>query len=180
MKNLVKTPLDGESGSTLIEIVVATAIVGSILTAIALSLTYTIKLNLQSQARALALKKAQETIDLFRRERTVLGWNNFVQVLDHNQTYCVDFIPTAASEDTMDHIFDDDEDGVSLAGAGSCAYNVVTDEVPIDFKREAYVEFDPAPPASPQTITLEVVASWDNDKSDDDFTVRLEQDFREW
>ena len=173
----MKKHLNQKQGSSLIEIIMATAIVSLILVSIMLSMTYTMKLNSQSQFRALATQKAQETVDLFRRERTVLGCEDFLTVLENGQTYCVAEIPSQPSQSISDHLFDADEgDGVY---PDSCGYDVQTAEVPIDFKREAYVEIDTSDSTLP-IITVTITVSWDNENSADDFSVGLKKEFRPW
>lgn len=158
----------------------ATAIVSSILVSIMLSLSYTMKLNSQTQYRALATGKAQEVIDLFRRERTVLGWDSFSQVLTNGQTYCIAEVPSQTSQSVTNHLFDDDNDGIYHESEDGCNYDVQTAEVPIDFKREAYVDIDTTSDPDLPIITVTITVSWDNENSADDFSVGLKKEFRPW
>lgn len=66
-----------QSGQTIIEILIATGVVGLVMTAIAAGLTLSIKNTSQSKYRALATREAQEVIELYRRERSRLGWESF-------------------------------------------------------------------------------------------------------
>ncbi|MBD3250190.1 MAG: hypothetical protein GF381_01285 [Candidatus Pacebacteria bacterium] len=178
-------------GFSLVEVVVATGIVGSILVAIATALAYTMKLDIQSQYRSLATAKAQEAGDFFRRERTVLGWDDFTAILTDDEIYCIDFIPEEPSTSVEDHLFDFsgqgqeeegegeegefDSDGVYPAPVEGCGYRLSVTNPTINYKRQALVE-----KLSDSVIELTVAVYWDNEKSEDDFSVQLKQRLSRW
>lgn len=64
-------------GSSLIELLIAVMIVGSIVTATAIAMTYTLKNSAETRYRDSAVNLAQDGVELFRREREVRGWDNF-------------------------------------------------------------------------------------------------------
>lgn len=66
-----------QAGQTIIEILIATGVVGLVMTAVAAGLTLSVKNTSQSKYRALATREAQEVAELYRRERSRLGWESF-------------------------------------------------------------------------------------------------------
>jgi Tfp pilus assembly protein PilV len=80
------------SGQSIIEVIIATLIVGMVLTAIAAGLTLSIKNTAQTQLRELSTNFAQEGLEVFRRERNMLGWTAFLEALG-NETYCLNTFP---------------------------------------------------------------------------------------
>ncbi len=168
LKMALPSNLTKQQGATLIEILMATMIVGTVLTAVAATLLYSLKANLQSKYRSLAAQKAQEAIDFFRRERTVLGWSIFYQVVDAD-TYCLPSIPSPPSRSLTDHVF------AGLTKGGCSDYNLSFPNEEINFKREAIVSLD-----DPNTITIEVTVSWPNAKLDEPYSVTLQQELNNW
>ena len=120
MKNTTK-------GSSLIEIIIATAVVGSILTAVAMALTFSIKSTAEANYRSVATTKAQEAMEVFRREKTLLGWADFYSVAGGASTYCLNTLPMVV-------------DGLaSVVGDCGTIYGLVVAGVGTSFMREAEV-----------------------------------------
>lgn len=80
------------SGQSIIEVLIATLVVGLVLTAIASGLTLSLKTTSDTQLRELAGNFAQEGIETIRRERTVLGWTAFTDSLSQG-TFCLNELP---------------------------------------------------------------------------------------
>ena len=75
-------------GSTLIELLIATAIVGVIVTAVAAGVTNSVKNNAESRYREVAIALAQQGIEALRSERANLGWITFHNALSAG-TFCM-------------------------------------------------------------------------------------------
>jgi len=84
--------LRDQSGQTIIEVMIATLVVGMVLTAVAATLTVSVKNTAQSRYQEVARAQAQSGLELFRRERTKLGWQEFQNVIN-NGTYCLNVLP---------------------------------------------------------------------------------------
>ncbi len=148
-----------QTGFSLIEMLVATMVVAMSLTAISAVLTYSIKLSDQSLYREVATAKAQEGMDFFKRERVILGWSDFYDIV--SGSYCLDQIPDPSQSET-NHAFS----GLATSCTG---YELEVSEAPIGFKREATVN-------KPDTTTVEIsiAVSWPN-KDGDDIDVTISQ-----
>ncbi len=77
-----------KAGNTVIEVLVATAVVGLILTSLALLLSNSIKNSSEAQYREVATRLAQDTMEVFRKDRNVMSWNDFLAT-PSNGNYCV-------------------------------------------------------------------------------------------
>ncbi len=171
-----KSPVSS-TGFSLIEILFATLVVAMTLTAIATSLSYSIKINNQSNYRSAAIDKAREGLDFFKRERVTLGWNTFhAELTDESgpnyvtETYCLPTIPDPSS--LPGYVAFDS------MGTGACSdYDLTIEGIAEDFKRDIEVEIDPDTLSNKLTITVTV--SWMGDKGTD-HTVELSQDFHQW
>jgi prepilin-type N-terminal cleavage/methylation domain-containing protein len=81
-----------QQGQTLIEVLIATVVVGTVLTAVAAGLSMSIKNTAQSKMRSLATGYAQQAIEIFQRERNFLGWDTFLSALS-SDVYCLNDLP---------------------------------------------------------------------------------------
>lgn len=88
---------NSQRGQTIIEVLVAAVIVSTVLTAIAVGLTFSVKTTADSRYRAYATKYAQETLEVFRRERANLGWESFVAAVVSG-VYCYNTLPATSQE----------------------------------------------------------------------------------
>lgn len=163
------------SGFSLIEILVAAFVVGVALTAIATVLTYTINLSDQGVQREAAVQLAQEGIDFFKRERVILGWNDFVNELS-SSTYCLEQIPDpslSAASSAFDALVSDGQDGACQDVDGNIVYAISQDGVPQDMLREANVT------EASGVVTIQVEVRWPKDATQD-YQVQLEQELRQY
>lgn len=130
-------------GSTLIEILIVTVIVATVLTAIAGLVTQSLKQSSENEQKTIATSLAQEGLEMFRRYRSNLGWRAF-QSTTSGGTYCLNVIPATTQEfDTL--------------ATGDCGEEVITGTV---FTREAEVTSD----ASQVMVT--VVVTWGTETND--------------
>lgn len=86
-----------QSGSGMIEILIATGVVGLVMTAIASSLVLSIKNSAISKYKVLSTSRAQEAMEVFRREKVLLGWAQFYESLAAN-TYCVNLLASDSAQ----------------------------------------------------------------------------------
>jgi type II secretory pathway pseudopilin PulG len=96
MKKKVKQ-ICGTAGQSLIEIIIVTMVVGTILTAIAASVSMSSKNINETKKKDNATHLAQEVLEVFHRERYVLGWSSFQSALQDG-TYCLDTLPSDSAE----------------------------------------------------------------------------------
>lgn len=77
------------AGQTIIEIIIATAVVAIVMTALMMGLTYSIKNSSQARYKSLANQLAEEGMEFFRQQRALIGWEEFNATLAAND-YCVE------------------------------------------------------------------------------------------
>lgn len=136
MKKRAKT----SAGQSIIEVLIAAGVVGTILTAVAATLTYSVKNSAENKYRSVATTKAQEAVEVFRRERSFLGWETFVDALGGGGVYCLNTLPVTSTE-------------FSSLTPGECTAGLA--EGGTEFTREAIITF---PTASSVRIVSQV--SW--------------------
>ena len=88
-----------QAGQSLIEILLVTVVVATILTAIAASSSMSAKDTAENKRRSMATSLVQESLELFHRERYAIGWESFQAALE-SDVYCLDAIPTDSSSFT--------------------------------------------------------------------------------
>ena len=150
-------------GSSLIEIIIATAVVGGILTAVATALTFSIKSTAEANYRSVATTKAQEAMEIFRRERTLLGWNDFYDAVNGDTYYCFNTLPDAGT--------------LASVAEGRCntSYTLQVAGVGTNFKRDIVVS------TGSDLVTVTVTVSWKNPNNlARDHKVEISQDIRRW
>lgn len=148
---------NSQRGSTIVELLVATMVMALVVTAIASGMTYSIKNQSEARYREIATTLGQEALDIFRKERGLLGFGTFEANLSNNQNYCVP------------------EDAFSLSDippATNCPMNI--DASGQDFSREAFVTFLPS-----GAVRVEVTVSWFKSATENR-SVELVQEFTQW
>lgn len=88
----MKRKLLQPTGFSMIEVMIAVMVVGMVMTAVAALMTSSTKLTAESRYAGFARSKVQEALEVFRRERFLLGWNDFYNSLA-NGVYCYNQIP---------------------------------------------------------------------------------------
>ncbi len=153
-----------QSGFSLVEILVAAVILGTVLTGLMTILSYSIKSNNQAQIRTVARDRTQDGIDFIRSQKEVLRYAGMRQILegmaagDSSIDFCLESDDTnASSTDINNHIFDD------LSEPPSCS----TIEANTGTEMTRVVTFDLS---VPDEIGVEVSVSWPNSA---DETVRV-------
>lgn len=152
-----KHPVRSSQGSGLIEILIATAAVGFVLTAIAATLMMSVKTASESKYRSIAEQKASEAMEVFKRERVLLGWSSFIGSLETDD-YCFVALPAPTSPFS--------------SFRGSCVPGDTFVVAKTDFTRWAEVT------VIPNTVTVKMVVSWPMGTTTN--SVDIVQQFKKW
>ena len=91
-----KLKMHRETASTLVEVLVAVAIIALVLTAVGAMMSMSIKLASSNEQKKLALHRAEEGLEFFRKERMTSSWYSFAQALLSNPAglYCMTDFPS--------------------------------------------------------------------------------------
>jgi len=144
-----------------VEIVIVTGVMAMVLTAIVAGLTLSLKTNADSEYRSQAVQRSQEAMEVFRRERTIRGWNDFLNSFTSGETYCLVTLP--APEEAFTSGACSDEQSIVVSG--------------VDFYREAVVTVDTSNPSEPR-VQVEISTSWDSGSGPRN--VEIVQSFRQF
>lgn len=145
-----------ERGFSLIEVLVATALTGVVLTAIASVMTASIKNAAQTGYRSRATDIAQDGQEFFSREHALNGWSTFTAPFpDGTSTYCLKELPAAGQIAQL-----------QPDGCGDLGSNQLTIGNGVFF-REARISKDVA---NPNQLGVAVIVSW----QDNERTVQVE------
>ncbi len=140
MNNNMKRPrLRFSPGQTIVEVLIAVAVMALVLTAVAAVLSMSVKNSAETRFKAVATQKAQQAVEVYRRERKVLGWTNFIANVG-NGTYCLNELPTNSDE-------------FKALANGACGEGIA--EAGTEFTREALV----SQPAA-NVVRVVVTVSW--------------------
>lgn len=91
-----------QRGSSLIELLIAIVVVGTIVTAVAFALTQSVKNTAETRYRELASTMAQDVIDVMRKEREVQGWVPFYGYFSDGTTlYCFNQLPNSIDTSSL-------------------------------------------------------------------------------
>lgn len=149
------------TGSTLIEVLVAILIMGIVLTGLATALSLSLKNSAQADYRQVATRQAQDVIEILRRERSRMGWSAFETAINNGNNYCV---PTNATGFTFST---DNTDPI-------CPNNVTISDSPITMSR--YFKRNNLSTDN-NLVVVEIIVTWKDGNADR--TVNLIQNFRD-
>ena len=138
--------LDLRRGQTIIEVIMATGVVGLVMTAIVAIASVSVRNTAQAKAKTLGTKFSQEAMDYLRQQRGVLGWESFVATVQQDGTnarYCLSTIPTSTA-------------AFQALGNRSCNANEKVDNKGI-FTRYADLQIING---TPQRLRVTVTVSW--------------------
>ncbi len=130
-----------QTGSTLIEILVAVTIIALVLTAVSAMIFMSIKLADSNEKQQLALQKAEEALEFFRKERAIWSWTAFSTPLVDLSTYCMSSLPESVASIS--------------AQLGECGDEDVLEAARYSFKRQATVTFESA-----NRLNVEIEMLW--------------------
>ncbi|MFH2118127.1 MAG: hypothetical protein ABII10_00095, partial [Candidatus Paceibacterota bacterium] len=94
MKKWFNKKIFNQTGSSLIEVIVATGVIALVLTTLVAGMTVSLQTSAEAKYRSQAIKRGQEAMEVFRRERTLLGWDSFVAQFTSGSTYCLQTLPS--------------------------------------------------------------------------------------
>lgn len=126
-------------GAGMIEILIATGVVGLVMTAVASGFVLSVKNSAIGKYKILASTRAQEAMEVFRREKVLLGWSQFYETLSAS-TYCLNELASDSAQ--FKSMTAESCDGDNFIAGTS-------------FTREALVEV-----ISPEEIRVEIVVEW--------------------
>lgn len=86
-----------QAGQTLIEVILVTVIVASVLTALAASVSMSSRNTSKNKELSMATSLVQETLEMFHKERYALGWATFQSAL-LDGTYCFNTLPSTSAD----------------------------------------------------------------------------------
>lgn len=84
------------AGQTLVEVIIATSVVGLVMTAVVAVVTISLRNVSRAKAKALGTKYTQEGVEYFRTQKNVMGWETFYQTIQEGgslPTYCMADLP---------------------------------------------------------------------------------------
>lgn len=141
-----------QTGSTLIEVLIATIVVGVILTGVVGALTSSLKNSSEAQNRQVATRLAQEALEVFAQHRAVSSWTGFAGTPgDSGANYfCFNNAYDAVSDIT----------GSAVASVTTCTPLTVTG-VPTQFWRGVNVSVD-----SPTKVEVSAKVIWSDGSSE--------------
>jgi Tfp pilus assembly protein PilW len=154
-RNIQKNQVKNQSGQSIIEVLVATVVVALVMTAIAATLTSSLRNTTEGKFRSYASAHGQEAMEIFLRERSLLGWQQFQEAVISGQ-FCMNELPA------------DSAAFISMS-AGTCSGGIAYSGT--EFVREAQVSI-----ASADEIMVEVFVTWQDNGRDRE--VSLVQVFR--
>jgi type IV pilus modification protein PilV len=143
-------------GQTIIEVLIAIAVVSVVMITLASGLTFSVKNTAEAKYRAMATSLAQEAIEIYRRERSLLGWEAF-QAEAVSGTYCFNELPSSTAEFAA---LTPDECTTTIAQVGT------------QFVREVTVT------STDTMVRLDVEITWNDGANERN--VSVVQEFKQW
>lgn len=134
--------LNSQRGQTIIELLIATLVVGTVVTGVAVALSYNIQRNAEVRFREAATNMSQETLEVLRREREKTSWGNFHNQFSSGQTYCVNQSLSSLEAMTTNNL-------------GECGSDQTYPHAKTEYQRELEVT-----KADQDTIEFTVTISW--------------------
>jgi len=84
-----KLKVRNDQGSTLIELVIAILVAGVVLVGVSIGIMYSIQRTALARYREIGTTLAQESIEVFYKERARLGWQNFEVLYGGGGSFCL-------------------------------------------------------------------------------------------
>lgn len=153
-----------QSGSTIIEVLIALFLVGTILTAVAVTLSRSVSNSASARYREIATAMAQDMVEVFHYERTKRPWNGtdgFHSVVANNRYYCANDLADDSIADFQGSPCTGN--GVQVSGVG--------------FRRDMHVVQTTI--NSNEAVELTVTISWDAGNTGRQ-EVEVTQVFQDW
>lgn len=131
------------AGQTIIEVLIATAVVALVMTTVVAGLGLSVRNSAQSRYKVVAGRLAQEGLESLRLQRDQHGWESFYDVMQDKGTgrYCLNSLPTSLAElDSME--------------GGACDSTIAI--LGTEFTREINLIVG----TSPAEVEVEIEVSW--------------------
>lgn len=144
-----------QSGQTIIEVLIATVVVALVMTAIASALTSSLRNTAEGKFRSYANTHAQQAMEVFIRERNLLGWQQFTESVISG-AFCLNELPA-------------DSAAFLIMPSGSCTEGVAF--AGTEFVRQANVTV-----VNAEEIRVEVEVLWEDNGRNRE--VSLTQEFK--
>lgn len=148
--------MNSQKASTLVEILIAVTIIALVLTSVSAMITMSIKLANSNEQKQLALQKAQEAMEFFRKERSVNSWHSFSVPLSDDGRYCINSFPDSVAS--------------MSAQLGACGEADFLQAAKYQFQREASIQFN-----SENNIRVEIDLLWQDGSKEK--SLSIEQNF---
>lgn len=145
--------MNSQKASTLIEILIAVTIIALVLTSVSAMITMSIKLASSNEQKQLALQKAQEAMEFFRKERSVNSWHSFSIPLEDESSYCISSLPESVAS--------------MSAKLGICGDTDILEAAKYEFKREANIEFN-----AENSVRVEIDVLWQDGNKNKNLSIQ--------
>lgn len=89
----VKTQRISQRGATLVEVIIATGVVGLVMTSAVAAMSVSLTSAVLAKSKSTATKYTQEGIEYFRTQRNLMGWESFVKQIQNSAFYCLATLP---------------------------------------------------------------------------------------
>lgn len=132
-----------QSASTLVEVLVAITVIALVLTAVGAMISMSVKLADGNEKQQLALQKAQEALEFFRKERAINSWSSFSTTLTDGAVYCLNSLPSGVADLSTQ--------------LGECNETSFLEVAHYQFQRQANISFSGA-----NSLTVEIELLWQN------------------
>lgn len=133
-----------QRGATIIEILIATGVVGLVMTSAVATITVSLNATSIAKNKLTATKYNQEGVEYFRTQRNILGWETFVSLLN-SPTYCLATLPAI------------DQGGIANLPARSCNASEFVDPQNV-FQRNAQITQSSS--GGENIVTISVAVTW--------------------
>lgn len=168
-KMVSKKPLgNAKKGSSIIEVLIALVLVGTVLTAVAATLMRSISSSSSARYREIATSMGQDMIEIFHYERSSRPWinatNGFYTVVGANKSYCANNITDSSIAELV-------------AGACSTAGTHDVELSGVDFRRN--IRATQTTIGGNEAVEVTATISWDAGNTGRQ-EVELKQVFQNW
>lgn len=153
MNKVTPNPHHSQRGQSLVEILIATAVVAMVLTGVAAGIVFSVRNTAEARYRAVAGTLAQESIEVFRRERDRHGWRYFQSQLASPE-YCFNTLPADISG--------------FAALAGSCQSSFTPAGSGTLYRRDVRLQ------VAAESVLIEVTMSWQSGAEWEEATISQE------
>ena len=151
--------MNKQKASTLIEVLIAVSVIVLILTSVSAMISMLVRLADSNERKQLALLKAEEALEFFRKERSITSWFGFSTFIEDGARYCISTLPESMAS--------------MSAQLGTCEDADVLEAARYQFKREAAIDFD-----GENRATISIDLMWQDGNKDKNLTI--EQNFENY